>query len=282
MKIALSGSNGFVGTALKEFFLKNNHEVVLLKRKKDGDYRFSPSDFEGVDAVINLAGASVSKKWTEDYKKQIIRSRINTTKELSSVLNSLKTPVKTVINASAIGFYGGDSEKIADETSPAGNDFLSRVVSEWEQSLNVPGSRTVFARFGIILSPQGGALKKMLVPFKLGLGGKLGSGNQYMSWVALEDAIGAINHILADSSIHGPVNIVSPYPVTNAVFTKTLGNALNRPTFLPVPAIAIKLIFGQMGEELLLSGARAVPEVLLKTGYPFIYSTLETALKSQI
>lgn len=254
------------------------NSIVILKRNPNGDYFFSEKDFEEVDAVINLAGESIFSLWTDKKKKKIKDSRIKTTRALSIALNKLSQPPKCVINASAIGYYGNGRDKTFDENSQKGEGFLADVVEEWEQELQIQHIRTVFARFGVILSPDGGALKSMLWQYKLGLGGYIGNGEQFMSWIAMEDAIGAIHHLLTHEEIAGSVNIVSPHPVRNSEFTKILGKVLNKPTFLRMPEFLIRSVLGEMGEEVLLSSIRAVPKKLMETGYPFLYPELEKAL----
>lgn len=282
MRIALIGAGGLVGQALQDYFIPLGHEFVIFKRDKKGDYHFSPSDFTGVNAVINLAGETVSQAWTPKAKEEIRASRINTTKNLADALSQIREPPEVVINASAIGYYGNTHDKIVDESSAPGTGFLSQVVEDWEKALQVPHTRIVFARIGIVLSAQGGALKKMLLPFKLGLGGQIGDGKQMMSWIAIEDVVRAIQHILKDRTISGPVNLVSPNPVHNKSFTKTLGKVLHRPTILPMPEFAVRLIFGEMGEALLLSSTAVNPKVLLDTGYKFSYPFLEKALEHEV
>jgi uncharacterized protein (TIGR01777 family) len=282
MRIAITGASGLIGTAIRDFFVRLNYEVVILKRKPSGNYEFHPSDFDQVKAVINLAGESVFKRWTNGNKKKIKDSRILTSKALSETLSKLTNPPEVVVNASAIGYYGNGKEKTFNEESAPGHDFLAEVVTEWEKALNIPKVRTVFARFGVVLSHKGGALKTMLLPFKLGLGGRIGSGKQFMSWIDLDDVVGAIHHIVNDITISGPVNVVSPHPIRNEEFTKELGKVLNRPTVLPMPEFAIRLLLGEMGEDLLLSSARVEPKVLLETGYPFLFSNLASALKKEV
>lgn len=277
MKIALIGSGGFVGGHLKKFFLLSGHSLSLPKRNQEGVYHFSPGDFEGVEAVINLAGESIFSPWTESKKRKILESRIGTTQDLASALAKLSQPPKVVINASAIGYYGNGHEKTLDESSPKGDGFLADVVEEWENALKGLPIRTVFARFGIILSRDGGALKTMLLPFKLGLGGKIGSGEQFMSWIGMEDVVGVMHHLLTEE-IQGPVNVVAPHSVRNSEFTKTLGKVLHRPTFFSIPEKVIRGFLGQMGDELLLSSTRVEPRRLLETGYPFLYPDLEKVL----
>lgn len=282
MRIALIGAGGLVGQALQSFFIPQGVEFVIFKRDKKGGYHFRPSDFDGVQAVINLAGETVSQTWSEKVKEEIRSSRVNTTEKLSLALSQIKYPPEVVINASAIGYYGDGKDKTFNESSAPGSGFLSQVTREWEKALQVPNTRSVFLRTGVVLSGKGGALKKMLLPFKLGLGGQLGSGNQWMSWIAIEDVVRSIQHILKDRTISGPVNIVSPNPVQNKIFTKTLGKVLHRPTVLAVPSFAVRLLFGEMGESLLLSSTSVNPTVLLETGYKFSYPFLEKALEHEV
>ena len=282
MRIALIGAGGLVGVALQNYFVPLGHEIVILRRDKMGIYHFTPSDFEGVQAVINLAGETVSQRWAEKAKQEILASRVNTTKSLSSVLSQIKTPPEVIINASAIGYYGDTKEEKIDESSPPGSGFLSQVVAQWENALQVPNARIVFARIGIVLSAKGGALKKMLLPFQLGLGGQIGDGEQYMSWIALDDVTRAIHHIIKDRTLSGPINLVAPNPVQNKNFTKILGKVLHRPTILPLPAFLVRLIFGEMGEALLLGSTYVTPKKLLDSGYKFSYPFLEEDLEHEI
>ena len=237
------------------------------------------ADLEGFDAMINLAGENISDgRWTEKKKKAIIESRLKATRTLASAVLRMKQPPKVFINASAVGYYGSRGDTMLTEESPNGTGFLAHVCEEWEaaakpiESKNV---RVVYTRFGIILSPKGGALGKMLIPFKLGLGGVIGSGQQYMSWIALDEVLGIIYHILKTESLTGPVNVVSPHPVTNFTFTKTLGKVLSRPTILTVPAALVRLVFGEMADEMLLSSQRVSCSKLTQAGYQFCLPDLE-------
>lgn len=277
MRIGIMGSSGLIGTALIPFLEHPGHQIVRLGRE------FSCHDLNGLDAVINLAGAPITCRWTAANKKKIFESRIETTQKLFSLIRKMSKAPGIVINASAIGYYGDHGEATLDEKCGPGSGFLAEVAQGWEKACAVhDGARIVFARFGVVLSAQGGALAQMLTPFKLGLGGKLGDGKQFMSWVAIEDAIGAIYHILNDNTISGPVNIVSPNPVRNEEFTKDLGECLKRPTFFHLPKFIIKALLGQMGEELLLSSLKVEPRRLLETGYPFLYPRLKEALQFQL
>ncbi len=292
MKLLIGGSHGLVGTALIRSLETDGHEIFRLVRhapKSQTEVEWSPDRYsialariEGFDAVINLAGESIADgRWTDDKKRRIRESRVKGTKLLGDALANLTVPPKTFISASAIGYYGNRGDEILSETSSPGADFLAHVCTEWEEATALAkekGIRVVNTRFGIILDAKGGALAKMLAPFRMGVGGKIGSGKQWMSWIALADVVGGIKFALAQDSIRGPVNFVAPNPVTNAEFTKALGHALSRPTLFPIPAFGVKLLFGEMGEALLLGGQRVEPKQLMSEGYQFEYSQLETAL----
>ncbi len=293
MKILIGGSHGLVGSALVKSLEAQGHEVFRLVRhapNRATEIEWSPDRYsialaliEGFDAVVNLAGESIADgRWTDEKKRRIRESRVKGTKLLGDALANLSVPPKTFICASAIGYYGNRGDELLTEESPGGNDFLSEVCNEWEQATALAaekGIRVVNARFGIILDQEGGALKKMLPPFRMGVGGKIGSGKQWMSWITLEDVINALNFALANDSLRGPVNYVAPNPVTNAEFTKTLGKVLSRPTLFPVPAFAIKLLFGEMGETLLLGSLRVAPTRLEQAGYQFKHAELAAGLR---
>lgn len=292
MKILIGGSHGLVGTALIQSLEAQGHDIFRLVRRaptSKTEVEWSPDRYsialariEGFDAVINLAGESIAEgRWTDDKKRRIRESRVKGTKLLGDALANLTVPPKTFVCASAIGYYGNRGDELLTETSAAGDNFLAKVCAEWEEATALAtekGIRVVNARFGVILDTNGGALKKMLPPFRMGVGGKIGSGRQWMSWIALDDVIGGIQFALANDSMKGPVNFVAPVPVTNAEFTKTLGKVLSRPTIFPIPAFAIKLLFGEMGEALLLGGQRVAPERLVAERFEFSYPQLERAL----
>src|SRR6476619_1897745 len=262
MKILIGGSHGLVGTALIKSLESQGHEIFRLVRHAPSsktEVEWSPDRYsialariEGFDAVINLAGESIAEgRWTDDKKRRIRESRVKGTKLLGDALANLTIPPKTFVCASAIGYYGNRGDEILTESSAPGDDFLSKVCREWEEATALAtekGIRVVNARFGIILDTEGGALKKMLPPFRMGGGGRIGSGKQWMSWIALDDVVGALTFALLQDALRGPVNFVAPNPVTNTEFTKALGGVLSRPTIFPIPAFAIKLIFGEMGE----------------------------------
>lgn len=296
MKLLIAGSSGLVGTELcRELEADSANEVVRLIREKSSDTSdktaiwqpnqdlLSPEVFSGVDAVIHLGGVNIAdKRWTSDVKQAIFNSRVQSTKLLANTMASLETPPSTFLCASAIGFYGNRSDERLHESSERGQGFLADVCDAWEhatQPAASAGIRVINMRLGMILDKREGALAKMLTPFKLGAGGKVGAGSQYWSWIALPDVIKAIQFCLQNKEIEGPVNFVAPDEVTNLEFTKTLGTVLSRPTALPVPAWGIKALLGEMGQELILSSARVTPQGLLDAGYQFQYAKLESALR---
>lgn len=293
MKILVAGSSGLIGSALVPFLQRIGHEVVRVVRGADdkeaivwnpemGTYH--PQDFEGFDAVINLAGDNIfsSLRWSVKKKEKIKSSRVNTTRMLCSCFERLKSPPKILINASAIGYYGDQGAEVVSENNPSGSGFLAEVCRDWEaaaESAEQLGMRVVRLRIGVVLSPKGGILGKMLLPFKLGFGGVVGSGQQYMSWIALDDLLEVIAYILMHDTLRGAVNAVTEYPVTNEEWTKTLGVVLHRPTFVPIPAFALRLALGEIADEVLLSSTRAVPARLQQSGFQFAYPKLEGALR---
>jgi uncharacterized protein (TIGR01777 family) len=257
----------------------------------EGELRWDPAtdeidapSLEGVDAVVHLSGENLaSGRWTESRKARFRHSRIGTTGLLARTLAKLQRPPRVLVSASAVGYYGSQEDRWLTESSPPGDDFLARLTADWEVAA-LPaaeaGIRVAHPRTGIVLSPEGGALAKMLLPFKSGLGGVVGPGTQYMSWVALDDVVGALHHALVDDTLKGPFNLVSPEPVTNREFTETLGDVLGRPTLVPVPAFALRLALGEeMARSTLLASNRAKPDKLLASGYSFRFPTLEGALR---
>lgn len=293
MKILVSGSHGLVGTALTKSLETQGHDVFSLVRylpRSQSEIEWNPDRYsiavarlEGFDAVVHLAGESIAEgRWTEEKKRRIRESRVKGTKLLSDALANLEHPPKSLICASAIGYYGDRGDELLTEESAPGNDFLANVCIEWEQATQQAverGIRVVNARFGIILSKDGGALAKMLTPFQLGIGGRVGSGKQWMSWIALDDVVGAIEYALANESLRGPVNYVAPNPVRNSEFTKALGKVLSRPTLFPIPEFGVRLAFGEMADALLLSSQRVEPQRLNKAGFQFQFTQLESALR---
>jgi uncharacterized protein (TIGR01777 family) len=303
MKVLISGSTGLIGSALVDLLKRNGHEPIRLVRRR-GRFdepqvtwnieksQLNPQDLQGIDAVVHLAGENIAAhRWTDEVKQKIRESRTRGTQLLANTLAKMDHPPKTLVCASAIGIYGEQGDHALNEVSDRGKGFLPDVCRAWEaacQPARDKGIRVVNTRFGIVLSPKGGALKAMSVPFRLGLAGNLGNGRQYMSWVALEDVVGAIYHVLIHPEIQGPVNVTAPHPVTNAEFTSTMRHVLF-PPFLPMhywtppaPALAVKAAMGEMGEALLLSSSRVEPLVLEETGYQFRFNDLEPALSSML
>lgn len=292
MKILMAGSSGLIGTALRAHLQEQGHTVIrLLRGESKGEQDaivwdpergfFNRADFEDFDAVINLAGENIfSGRWTKEKKRRIVDSRVKETRTLCTCLGSLQQSPRVLINASAMGFYGDQGDTLLTESSPNGHGFLAEVCRDWEaatEQAQLSGIRVVMLRTSIVLTPKGGALAKMLPPFKLGLGGVLGDGKQYMSWVTLEDMLGIISFALDDTSLQGPINVGTPNPVTNEEFTKTLGKVLNRPTILPVPAFVLRLALGEVAGEV-LSSTRMSPKKLLNARYAFLLPNLEEAL----
>ena len=293
MNILITGSSGLIGSALNESLTSNGHKVFCMRRTQSKDEPFSWQPSENIikidqtidlDAVIHLAGASIAGgRWNKQRKKIILESREIGTRLLSESLAKLENKPKVLISCSAIGYYGNSGEQIVDESSNPGSGFLADVCQKWENATkpaSKSGIRTANIRIGIVLSPLGGALQKMLFPFKMGLGGIIGHGQQYMSWISINDITKSIQFIIEDNSIAGPVNLVSKNPATNQAFTKTLGSVLNRPTLFPLPAFVARLIFGEMADALLLSSTRVIPKKLEEAGYKFIDEDLQVTLKS--
>ncbi|MDQ3864894.1 MAG: TIGR01777 family oxidoreductase [Actinomycetota bacterium] len=291
MNVLVSGATGFIGSALIPELEAKGHRVKRLTRapRSAEDIRWDPDagtiegDLAGFDAVIHLAGESIAGgRWTPDKKRRILESRKNGTRHLAEKVAGLPGPPSVMLSASAIGYYGDRGNELLTEESEPGTLFLSEVCQEWEaaaEPAREAGIRVVHPRFGIVLSTEGGPLERTLPIFKLGGGGKIGSGRQYWSWVSLDDMVGAIVHALHSDTLSGPVNVVAPDPPTNAEYTKVLGRVLGRPTFLAVPAPALRVALGRMADELLLASARVDPAKLEETGYEFRYPELEGALR---
>jgi len=294
MNILISGATGLLGSALRPYLESKGHQVYILHRgRNEGRFFWQPEkgvihldEHIHLDAVINLNGVNIGDKpWNDKRKHDILDSRVSCTQLLSQAIASRPDVPSVFINASAIGFYGDTGKDIADEDSPSGNNFLTSIVQAWEKAAQPVinhGIRTVFIRSGVILTPKGGALKKMLLPFKLGLGGKVGHGQQFMSWISLTDELRAIEFLLHSQHIEGPVNLTAPNPVTNTDFTKALGQTLKRPTYFPMPAFIVKALFGEMGELLLLGSNRILPKVLTENGFKFTHPNITQALNAEI
>jgi uncharacterized protein (TIGR01777 family) len=296
MKVLITGASGLLGKALQESFREKGYEMLLASRKEPKDDQqiqwsiedgfADPEKLEGVDVVVHLAGENVSGlRWTDDKKKAIRDSRILGTRNVVAAISKLKKKPKTFIASSAIGFYGERGDEEVTESSAAGDNFLAGVSKDWEaesRRAEDAGIRTVLLRTGIVLSKDGGALAAMLTPFKLGVGGVVGSGKQWMSWISMDDEIAIINFAIENENIRGAVNAVAPNPVTNQEFTKTLGEVLYRPTFLPLPEFAISMIFGEMGDALLLASTKVLPKRLEEAGFVFKYHELKAAIEHAV
>ena len=272
MRVYISGASGFIGTPLSSYFKTRGHEVVS-----------TPEDL--LDVVIHLAGEPIFGRWTSEKKKKIFESRKFGTQQLSHLLSHLKHPPKLFISASAIGFYGNRGEELLTEGSPKGKGFLSDVCQAWEEAsfaLERRGTRIVHARFGMVLGSQGGALKKMLPLYRLGLGARLGEGHQWVSWITLIDLIRAIDHIIHTPEVQGTINLVSPHPVRQFQFAKMLAHILHRPFFLQLPRWILQLLFGEMANDLILSSAKVEPSKLLASNFSFDYPDLQSALSNGI
>jgi uncharacterized protein (TIGR01777 family) len=293
-RVAITGASGLIGRALAPFLTTGGHEVVRVVRRPAGpgevswNYHHARADtagLEGLDTVVHLAGENIGVRWTEDRRRRIIESRVIGTRFLSETLARLTRPPRVLVAASAVGVYGDRGEEILTEASSsldAPRDFLTELGREWEaatEPARAAGIRVVLLRFGIVLTPAGGALGRMLPAFRMGLGGPLGSGRQYMSWVAIDDLLGAIQYAIMTESLEGPVNATAPHPVTNRAFAAMLGKVLDRPVLLPVPALALRLAFGEMADVALLSSIRVLPARLEESGYRFRYPDLEGALR---
>lgn len=295
MRVLVSGAGGLVGSELTPALERAGHSVVRLVRtppKGENEIQWDPMgsrldaaalEAAGIDGVVHLAGENIADgRWSEERKQRIRDSRVKGTRLLASTLARLARPPGVLVSASATGFYGSRGDEVLTEDSPSGSDFLSAICRDWEAA-TAPAEearvRVVHARFGIILSPRGGALAKMLPPFQMGAGGPFGSGRQWMSWIALEDAVGAVLRSLMTEELRGPVNVVAPNAVRNAEFAQVLGKVLGRPAIIPTPAFALRLLLGEMADALLLSGQHVRPERLIAAGFAFRYPELEGALR---
>jgi uncharacterized protein (TIGR01777 family) len=292
MKVLIAGGTGFVGRALTEHLRKRSHQTVLVARSSaggEGSFTWDPPRgevpdraFEGVDAVVNLAGEPiVGARWTQARRHRIAQSRFDATQTIVDAMRRRSPRPLTLLNASAVGYYGDRGSQILDEQSIAGDGFLASLCCEWEARATQASSfgvRTVFLRFGIVLGRDGGALRKMLPAFRCGLGGRLGSGDQWMSWIGIDDTVRAIEHALTSPSLAGPINLTAPHPVTNRDFTAALARALRRPAILAVPAAVLRGAMGEMADATLLVSQRALPAKLQSAGFQFQHPELAAAL----
>jgi len=291
MRILLSGGSGLIGTALRERLDADGHSVARLVRRNanNDEFTWDPvagtidlAAFDGCEAVINLSGAGIGdRRWTTEYKQELVSSRLLTTELLATTMASLENKPLAFLSGSAIGWYGNRGDERVDEMSAPGDDFLSELCQQWEAATAAAEKesiRTVHLRTGIVLSARGGALKKQLPLFKVGLGGRFGNGHQWQSWISIDDVVGAIYHLLS-SEVCGAVNLTAPNPVTNIEFTSALAKALHRPAFLPIPSFGPKIIFGgELVDTVLLGGQRVLPTALQRYGFEFQHPTLEVAL----
>lgn len=295
MNILVTGSSGLIGGKLIPRLRDAGHQVFRLVRRKptapdqrrwNPEERVDPVVLDRIDTVIHLAGDNIAEgRWTEEKKRQIRDSRVTGTRRLAEAIAEASAPPKTLVCASAIGYYGNRGDELLDEASPPGTGFLPDVCREWEaaaEPARAKGVRVAHVRLGVVLSTEGGALAKMLLPFKMGVGGVVGNGKQYWSCVNVDDAVGAFQYAAENDSIRGPVNAVCPEPVTNYDFTKTLGRILGRPTLFPLPATMARLALGQMADDLLLASARVVPKTLQGAGFPFAHPTVESAIRGAL
>ena len=296
MRIVLAGGSGFLGQALGDRLLADGHAVVLLSRRADSfsrhpelsAVRWTPDgsagawsgELDGADAIVNLAGATIGRRWTAARKREILQSRVLSTRSLTAAVRSVKTKPRVFVQMSGVGFYGAyDDGPTFDEGSSPGSDFLAGVCVAWEaeaQPVAVLGTRLVILRNGIVLSPKGGALKKMLPPFQLFVGGPIASGRQWMPWIHLDDWVGLVLWSIDNASASGPINAVAPEATTNAQFAKALGRALHRPSLLPVPGFVLKTMFGEFATAGLICGQHVVPRRALDLGYQFKYPSVST------
>ena len=291
MRILVTGSSGLIGQALLPVLTAEGHNVVRLTRSPTTGRHIlwrpdagvvDAEDLEDFDAIVHLAGETIVGRWTAGKKARILESRAQGTQLLCERLALLRNRPKVLVSASAIGYYGDRGDQVLDEESPAGSLFLSEVTKAWEAATEPAarnGIRVVNLRIGFVLSKAGGGLAAMLLPFKLGVGGQVGSGRQYLSWIAIDDVVGVISHAIRSDVLHGPVNAVAPRPVTNQEFTKTLGRVLSRPTIFPLPVFAARLVMGEIADNLLLASARVAPARLLASGFEFRFPELNGALR---
>jgi len=292
MRIGVTGASGMLGTALVPALQGAGHEVVRIGRGPDAEVRWNPAAglidaaaCEAVEAFVHLAGANVGRRWTPARRREIRESRVAGTTLIARTAAGLAPRPRVLVCASAVGVYGNSGDAVCDESTPPGHDFLADVVRAWESSADaarVAGIRTVHLRFGVILSRHGGALGRLLPVFRLGVGGCVGNGRQWMSWVSVDDAVGIVRFALEHRELTGAVNATAPSPVTNAEFTTTLARVVHRPALFPVPALALTLVLGEMAQVTLLASQRVMPRRLLSAGYEFRQATLEPALRAAV
>lgn len=292
--VAIAGASGFLGGALARYLEREGHQVRRIGRASSRNAAFhwdlaagrlDPAALDGADAVINFAGSTIAQRWTSDHKRDILSSRLRSTEVLAKTMAAVRSPPSVFLSTSAIGIYGTRGDEPLDETSTPGGGFLADVVQQWEAAA-VPardaGVRLVYPRLGLVMHPDGGVLAKLIPVFNLGGGGKIGKGTQWMSWIGMHDVVRALLFLMTTESLSGPVNVSAPNPVTNAQFSHTLGEVLHRPALTTVPEFAVKLMFGEMGEETLLSGQRVVPRRLKDAAFTFDFPELAGALRHEL
>lgn len=294
--VAITGASGLIGRALQARLRLNGKRVRCLVRSASSDHpddivwdpmggKLDPRELEGAEAVVHLAGEPIAQRWTGARRDAIRESRVRGTELLARAIVALDLKPGVFLSGSAVGYYGDRGDEAVDEESAPGTDFLAGVAREWEGATGGAkdaGVRVVLLRSGVVLSPRGGMLERLLPPFRLGVGGPIGTGRQWISWIALDDYLSATEHAMATTGIHGPVNLVAPNPVTNAEFAATLGRVLGRPALVPVPAFALELLYGEMARATILAGQRVMPKVLLRNGFHFAHPTLEEALRFEL
>jgi uncharacterized protein len=291
VKVLVTGASGLIGSSLMRALREAGDEAIALVRRapRPGEVRWEPAGtidgpaFSGADAVVHLAGENIAAgRWTSEFKSRILNSRAQGTQTIAASMVRADPRPRVLISASANGIYGDTGDKVVNEAEPPGSSFLAEVGRQWENATRAAADasiRVVLLRLGMVLSGHGGALPRMLTPFRLGAGGRVGDGRQWMSWIALDDVIGLILYTLRNEALRGPVNAVAPNPVTNAEFTRALGAVLHRPTLFPLPAFLVRAAFGEMGQELLLASNRAVPQAALAAGFHFRYPEIKAALR---
>jgi len=296
MKVVIAGGSGFIGEAVVRDLVSEGHDVAVLTRNPQNveigralvwDAKTQDAwsnDVATADVVINLAGENIGERWTERRKVRLVESRMGATQALVAAMATSPERRRTFISASAVGFYGPRGDEILDEGAGRGVGFLADLAARWEEEARaaLPIARLVIFRFGVVLGSGGGALAKMLPAFKLGAGGRIGSGRQWLSWVAIDDVVRAIHWAITEEDARGVFNITAPTPVTNRDFTRALGRALHRPAIVPIPAVAMKVLFGQMAEETLLQGQRVIPSRAVAEGFRFVHGTVESAIQQAL
>lgn len=292
--VAIAGASGFLGDALARYLEREGHQVRRIGRASSRHAQFhwdlaagrlDPAALDGADAVVNFAGATIAQRWTSGHKRDILSSRLRSTEVLAKTMSAVRSPPRVFLSTSAIGIYGSRRDEPLDETSAPGGGFLADVVKQWEAAATPAkdaGVRLVLPRLGLVMHPDGGVLAKLMPVFNLGGGGKIGKGTQWMSWIGMHDVLRALFFVMTSETLAGPVNLSAPNPVTNAQFSHTLGDVIHRPALTTVPEFAVKLMFGEMGEETLLSGQRVLPRRLLDAGFTFDFPELAAALRHEL